>query len=266
MDDRPASEQRTAAYERQSHVRHEMRAPLSVMYPLVSVLLDGRAGELTPQQREYLQILERNVTRLEGMIASAMDSGWLDCAAATRELTAVPLAAAVEDLLAVRRMGTPSDPRIEMRLEPGAEAVAWADPGWVRQIVADLLDNAVHFTPSAGTVRVVLTAGASVDPPAGERAAGTDSAGLDLPVAAPARVTIQISDDGCGMTADELERAFEFGFRGAAAKELGVPGMGLGLWVCRELAVALGGGIHLRSTRGEGTTVTVVLPAAAGGL
>ncbi len=135
-------------------------------------------------------------------------------------------------------MGPPSDPRIELRLEPGAQTTGSSGPiatGCARSWPI-CSNNAVHFTPPAGTVRVVLAGAAG-------------------------RVTIQISDDGRGMPPDELQRAFEFGFRGAAAKELGVPGMGLGLWVCRALAVGLGGSVDLQSTAGEGTTATVVLPA-----
>ena len=71
---------REAARERQSYVRHELRAPLAVMYPALSLLLDGIAGELTPKQREYLEILERSAERLECFVAGATESGWLDCA------------------------------------------------------------------------------------------------------------------------------------------------------------------------------------------
>src|SRR5450756_2014084 len=62
---------REAARERQSYVRHELRGSLAVMYPALSMLLDGSAVELTPKQREYLEILERSAERLERLIAGA---------------------------------------------------------------------------------------------------------------------------------------------------------------------------------------------------
>ena len=71
-----------AARERQSHVRHELRAPLAVIYPLLSLLLDGGAGELSPKQRGSLETLDRNVARLEGLITAATASGWTDCSVA----------------------------------------------------------------------------------------------------------------------------------------------------------------------------------------
>ena len=83
--------ERAAARERQSYVRHELRAPLAVMYPALSMLLDGSAGALTPKQREYLELLERNAERLERRLAGATESGWLDCASAAPEPAAVPL-------------------------------------------------------------------------------------------------------------------------------------------------------------------------------
>ena len=76
-----------AARERQSHVRHDLRSPLAVMYPLLSLLLGESAGELTPKQREYLETMERNVERLERLLESAMESGWMDCCAAPAEPT-----------------------------------------------------------------------------------------------------------------------------------------------------------------------------------
>lgn len=83
--------EREAARERQSYVRHELRAPLAVMYPALSMLLDGSAGELTPKQREYLGILERSAERLE------------------------------------RLLGGQQGPLIQVEHAPGPRAVAWAD-------------------------------------------------------------------------------------------------------------------------------------------
>jgi len=101
---------REAARQRQSYVQHELRAPLAVMYPALSMLLGGAAGELSARQREYLEIMERNVVRLEGMIASVVDSGWSECAAAPAEPAEVSLGDVVEGILAVRRFGRQPGP------------------------------------------------------------------------------------------------------------------------------------------------------------
>ena len=234
--------EREAARERQSHVRHELRAPVSVMYPALSLLLDGSAGELTPKQREYLEILERSAERLECFIAGATESGWLDCAGAAVEPAAVTLGEVLEEVLDERRRGGKQEPRIHVEHAPGPRAVAWADREQVRQIVANLLGNAAQYSASGGVIRV------------GVNASGDSST-----------VSFAVQDEGRGIPADELSRVFDFGFRGAAAREAALPGLGIGLWVCRELVGRSAGSIAVRSEVGAGTTVTVTLPASRTG-
>jgi len=78
-------------------------------------------------------------------------------------------------------------------------------------------------------------------------------------------VSLAVQDEGRGILAEELPLVFDFGFRGAAAREAGLPGLGIGLWVCRELVGRSGGSIAIRSEVGAGATVTVTLPAAGAG-
>ncbi len=236
------SAEREAARERQSYVRHELRAPLAVMYPALSLLLDGSAGELTTKQRDYLGIIERNAERLERRLAGATESGWLDCSGAPVEPAAVPLGEVVQEVLAVRRLCGQQGPRILVERPPGPLSVAWADREQVRQIVANLLCNAAQYADDGGAIRV--SAGVTADQHA-------------------ASLTVQ--DEGPGIPADELPHVFDFGFRGAAAREAALPGLGIGLWVCRELLDRSGGSIAIRSEAGAGTTVTVTFPAAGVG-
>jgi len=228
-----------AARERQSHARHELRAPLAVMYPALSMLLDGSAGELTSRQRKYLEILERSAERLERYITGATESGWLDCSGAAAEPAAVPLGEALEEVLAVRRLGGQQGPRIDIGRAPGPRAVAWADREQVRQIAANLLGNAAQYSGSGAAIRIDVSASA-------------DSSS----------VSFAVRDEGRGIPSDELPYVFDFGFRGAAAGEAALPGLGIGLWVCRELAGRSGGSIAIHSEVGAGTTVIVTLPAA----
>ena len=91
---------RDDSLERQSWVRHELRAPIAVMYPLLSLLLDEGAGPLTEAQRDYLAMLERNVKRLNALVGSAAESGWLDCAGGGPEPAHVSVADTAEDVVA----------------------------------------------------------------------------------------------------------------------------------------------------------------------
>ena len=228
-----------AARERQSHVRHEVRGPLAVMYPLLSLLLDGGAGELTAEQRGHLEVLDRNVTRLEALITGLADSGWADCSAAPALPAAVVLGDVVEEVVALRRVVGQSAAAIV--LDPGSRPAlrAWADRDDLRQVLTDLIRNAAAYTPAAGSIAVRIAVGG-----------------------APGTVVVQVSDTGPGMPPEELPRAFDFGFRGGLALRLGVPGLGAGLWICRQLAGRNGGRVELASEPGAGVTATLTLPAA----
>ena len=205
-------EARAAARERQSHVRHELRAPLAVIYPLLSLLLDGGAGELSPQQREYLEVLERNVVRMEALITGVADSGWADCSPAPAVPGEVTLGDVAEEVVALRGLDDRGGPSVVVDAGPPPTPRAWADRDDVRQIVTDLVRNAVTYTPSDGSVTVRI---------ARRRERG-------------ARSTLEVADTGPGIPPEELGRAFDFGFRGELPRSLRAPGLGVGLWVCRR--------------------------------
>ena len=229
-----------AARERQSHVRHELRAPLAVIYPLLSLLKDGAAGDLTQQQRDYLEVLDRNVVRLEALVTSTVASGWTDCAAASPVPEPVALGDVAEEMLTLRRIDQPGGASVTVEAGPPPTPRAWADRDDVRQILTGLVRNAVAYAPGAGKVVVRVR------------------------VHEPGAVALDVVDQGPGMPPAELARAFEFGFRGELARELKVPGLGAGLWTCRELARRNAGELVVSSAPGAGTTATLTLPAAEG--
>jgi signal transduction histidine kinase len=233
------------ARERQSLVRHDLRSPLSVLYPLLSLLLGGSAGELTPKQREYLVTMERNVERLEQMLVSATESGWMDCSTAPAEPSAVSLHQVVEEAITLFRRDGSDDPQISVTTAPPAVGstsppAVLVDREDARMIVAALLRNAAVHGRAEGSVEILL---------------GRDADGA---------ATLTVADDGPGLPADELARAGEFGFKGTAALEARTAGLGVGLWVCRRLAERNGGRLGIAPAAIGGLAVTVSLPAAAG--
>jgi signal transduction histidine kinase len=232
----PPADGRDDVLERQSFVRHELRAPLAVMYPLLSLLLDEGAGPLTPAQRDYLAMLDRNVKRLHALIGSAAESGWLDCAAGAGRPEPVKLAEAAEDVVA-RLQEHDRGARVRISRGDGVPA-AWADAEHVRCLVRNLVDNALRYAGGDVEVRVARAADGGVE--------------------------LRVQDSGPGMDETDAAAAFAFGVRGRAAAETGEPGMGIGLWVCRRLAEANGGRVELATAAGAGTGVTVTLPAARG--
>lgn len=229
-----------AARERQSHVRHELRAPLAVIYPLLSLLVDGESGALSPQQREHLVVLERNVERLEALVTGVVDSGWSDYSAAPAKREQISPLDLAESVAALRRLDRSGGPAVIVKRAAPPTPRAWADADDVRQIVTALIRNATTYTPSSGLVSVSM--------------APADDSGT---------VTLEVADTGPGMSPEELARAFEFGFRGEAATRVKAPGLGIGLWVCRRLAERSDGLLALASEPGGGVRATLTLPAAA---
>jgi two-component system sensor histidine kinase GlrK len=234
-----AADEAASARERQSHVRHELRAPLAVIYPLLSLLLDESGGEFTPQQRDYLAVLERNVERLEALVTGVADSGWTECSAAPVVPAEIVPADLAEGVVALRHTVDQEGPRVVMEPCGAPSPRAWADPDDVRQIVTDLVRNATMYAPATGQVGVRVT---------GSEANET--------------VAVEVDDSGPGMAPEELARAFEFGFRGELAVRLKAPGLGIGLWVCRRLAERNGGTVELESLPGAGLRAKLTLPAA----
>ena len=215
---------RDAARERQAHVRHELRAPLAVIYPLLSLLRDGGAGQLTPRQEEYLEVLERNVTRMETLVSGPVPE-------------AVVLGDVAEELATLRRMEGLEG--VAILVDAGAPPTprAWADRDDVRQILADLVSNAAAYAPAGGSVAVRVR---------------REGAGA---------VVLEVVDTGPGIPPEELGRVFEFGFRGELARSMKVPGLGAGLWICQCLAERNGGSLTLVTAPGAGVVATLKLPA-----
>lgn len=234
-----AQREREAARERQSYVRHELRAPLAVMYPAISILSEGGAGPLTQEQRRYLDVLMKAAERLQARITSATESGWLDCAEVPRMIEAVSLDGLVEEHLRLRTLRGSAGPCVALAPNSPREVVAWADRSQLRAILAELVSNACAASPPDGAVQVRVASGED---------AGT--------------VSLAVSDGGLGMSPERLAAAASFG-RGQVEADA-APGLGIGLWVARELVARNGGSLAIESREREGTTVTVVLPSARG--
>jgi signal transduction histidine kinase len=225
-----------AALERQSRVRHDLRAPLAVLTPQLELMLES-GDPLTPRQREQLAVLQRQTQRMEAMITSVTESGWFDCCAAPTEVVAVPLQELVAEFAgAPPQWGADDGAPPEIVAEPGTPP-ALADAGQVRQVLGDLLANVRGFAGGPATIRLG-------------------------PGSAPGTVALAVADRGPGIAEHELPHVTEFGFRGAGAAERAPGGLGLGLWVCRRLVEGMGGALQVESAAGAGTRVTVLLPAA----
>jgi signal transduction histidine kinase len=219
-----------------SHVSHELRSPLSAIYQFATILVDGIAGELKPAQNEYLGIVLRNVKQLQSMINDLLEVTRVQAGKLMIELQCT----SVSDALAytvktLQGAATAKGITLSSDIECLLPSVC-ADPTRIRQILIILVDNAIKFTPANGTVKVQA------------RMLEED----------PNLMVLEVSDSGCGINPDMTERIFERLFQTSALE--GRKGLGLGLYICKELVTRQGGQIWAKSAPGQGAVFSVTLP------
>jgi signal transduction histidine kinase len=138
---------------------------------------------------------------------------------------------------------------VTVTLDAHTDVAVDADPLRLRQVVDNLLTNAVKYNRYDGSIDVVL-----------DDAEGTRSDASEDTPSPVEGVRIQVTDTGHGMSAEELESLFTRFYRTAGARDSGVDGTGLGLNIARDIVQAHGGTIDIASAPDQGTTVTVWLP------
>ncbi len=207
-------------------IAHELRTPLTIIQGRLEALIDGvyprddaRLQELLDETRVVARLVEDLRT-----LANA-DSGALALQKEPSDLVLLIHDAA--NSLASEAVGRGVALRID---ESGELPLLLIDPLRIREVLINLLANAIHHTPAGGSVRVG----------AGQR---NDS------------VIVRVTDTGSGIAADELSKIFDRFYKGSSSK-----GSGLGLTIARNLVEAHGGEIHAESEIGRGTTITVSLP------
>jgi two-component system sensor histidine kinase/response regulator len=221
-----------------SHVSHELRSPLTAIKQFTSILLSGIAGELTEEQREYQAIVLRNVRQLQSMIDDLLEvtrSGSGKVALQPECVRLVDVVAEALDTFQLTALA--SGVRLWSDLPPELPPV-FSDPTRLRQMLIILLDNAIKFSSSGGSVGVC------------GRLSRDDS-----PV-----IVLQVSDTGCGISPEISERIFERLYQVPGPESGGRKGLGLGLHICKGLVEQQGGRIWVESQLQKGSTFSFTLP------
>lgn len=217
-----------------SNLSHELRTPLAAMKALVETLRDGALDERATAEH-FLQRLEREVDLLTHMVQELLDLSRIESGRVPLSLHPVQLG---EIVLPVVEHLQPQADRARLILQidlPHTLPKVLADVERVRQVVTNLVHNAIKFTPSGGSVTV--------------------SAVLDGD-----EVVIAVRDTGVGIPADDLPRIFERFYKADRARSGG--GTGLGLAIARHVVQAHGGRIWAESIEGQGSTFFFTLPSA----
>jgi signal transduction histidine kinase/integral membrane sensor domain MASE1 len=223
-----------------STVSHELRTPLTSIIGSIELLEDGMAGELAPQQKQMVDVIERNAERL---LAMANDLLTL----ASYESTEAPVSRLEPlDLRSVVRAshasitGLLSNRHLQVEEElPDRPVLVNGEAIYLERALTNLLSNAIKFTRDGG--RIVT--GIAMD--------GDQSCRLS------------VSDTGVGIPEDEIQDVFRRFFRSSNVRADAIQGTGLGLSIVRSIVEQHHGQIDVHSNSGEGTTFTITLPVVA---
>jgi PAS domain S-box-containing protein len=219
-----------------ANMSHEFRTPLNAILGYTHMLLNNVTGQVTEPQRKSLTRIDSNSRHLLALINDILDITRIEAGRMPLNATSFGIGELFEEVQAelepiIKRSNLTVTTRVR-----GAVPTVRSDRQKVKQIVLNLLSNALKFTP-AGSVTMT----ASYD--AGDR-----------------QVVIAVRDTGVGIPSDDQAKVFEDFRQLDSSPARGYGGTGLGLSICRRLANILGGTIELQSVPGKGSTFTLRLP------
>jgi signal transduction histidine kinase len=221
-----------------SHVSHELRTPLTCIHQFVSILLDGISGDITPEQRDHLNTILRSVNQLGAMVRDLLEA----TRAESGKIRLEPRCLSIGDLVhgaaaMMQAMAQEKQIGLEVGIDRSIPFVL-GDPDRVFEVLINLIENAIKFTPVDGSITVQACR------------VPTD----------PDYVCISVTDTGCGIQPDARNLIFERLYQDPNSIDGPRKGLGLGLYIAKELVDLHGGRIWVASEPGNGSTFSFTLP------
>jgi signal transduction histidine kinase len=218
---------------------HELRTPLNIILGYLEILLDGAVGELSPPQKDILNKLDRNSRTLFELISMVLDVSRLQAGGQfpleVRKVQVAELFAQVQADL----QGLCEQSRLSYSWQMAADLPPlYTDPGKLRVVIKNLVNNAVKFTPE-GSITIT----------AEEQRGG---------------VEIRVTDTGIGISVEEQAYIFEPFRQADSSSTRRYSGSGLGLYIVKHFLEMIGGAVTVESEVGRGSTFRVWLPARIG--
>jgi len=221
-----------------SHVSHELRTPLSSIHQFVTILLDGLAGNVPAEQREHLGTVLGSANQLLAMIDDLLEATRAESGKLRVEVRCINIGDTVlQAVTMLRAAANEKQISLEMKMDSGLPLVS-ADPERVLQILLNLIDNSLKFTPAGGSV----TVNACLSPQD------------------PAYVCISVTDTGRGVSPESKHLIFERLYQDPNSSSNSRKGLGLGLYIVQELVRLHGGRIWVESQPGHGSVFSFTLP------
>jgi two-component system phosphate regulon sensor histidine kinase PhoR len=226
-----------------ANVSHELRTPLTAIKGYAETLL-GPAGDDRETARRFLAVIDRHSERLGRLTDDLLTLSDLELGRASLRLSPLEVTPVVEDVLQIlTERASRGGVEVVARVAAGTPQVL-ADGDRLRQVLINLVDNAIKYTPAGGRVAV--------------RAAPFRDGDRDM-------VEIAVDDTGGGIPAHDIPRLTERFFRVDKARSRALGGTGLGLAIVKHIVQAHGGWLEITSAVGRGTTARFALPTASAG-
>ena len=218
-------------------VSHELRTPLAAIYGAALTLRRDDVELADELETKLLEVITEESNRLAEIVSDLLLASQLDTGKLYANVEVCDPRAITQLELDAAQTHLPENVALALEAPSKLPAVV-ADPGQLRQVLSNLIENAVKYSPDGGTVRVALA------PENGQ-------------------VRFSVSDSGLGIPASEQRRIFEKFFRLDPDMTRGIGGTGLGLYICRELVRRVDGRIWVESDGRSGSTFHVEIPQAA---
>jgi signal transduction histidine kinase len=214
---------------------HDLRSPLTVISGVISFFTSGRLGELSPEQKNMVSMMERNTQSLIELVNDLLDASKLESGTIRLEIASIDLRGVLDEL---RETMEPLAKEKEIELVetlPADLPPVQADRAKLRRIILNLLSNALKFTRKGGRVEVRVEREES-------------------------QVRISVSDTGVGIAPEDVARLFDKYEQARSRATRGEKGTGLGLYITRQLLELHGSEIKVESEVGKGSTFSFTLP------
>ena len=221
-------------------VAHELKTPLTAASEFVNILLEGRAGSLNPKQVNYLNLIHGCCAHLHRNIYDLYEITKLETGKLSVQIAEGSLLDLIHDVIHyLTPKANTQEICIQTNLAPDLPTVM-LDTQRIRQVLLNLLENALKFSPKGGNILI----SACEDP------------------LCPGRVRISVQDMGIGIPKTALKRIFERLYQVQEDPMAAAPGLGLGLFICRELIKLHEGTLSVTSILGTGSTFSFTLRSA----
>lgn len=217
-----------------ANVSHELRTPLTTVKSYTETLLDG-AIEDKEVAMQFLKVMDKEADRMTTLVRDLLELSRIDNKQMQLEFSKIDLKELVEDTIEAQKLqASQKGHQLVLEVDSNKDYSIWADAARSRQVLHNILSNAIKYSPDPGMIKLKLFR--------------------------QEEVVIQIQDNGIGIPEQDINRIFERFYRVDKARSRKMGGTGLGLSIAKEMIELHGGRIKISSKIGKGTTVTLYFP------